>query len=117
MSRPRKLDHPLFQLLADENIESFNSQKARYTDAGLIDLQAADLRGVNLRGLDAAGIDFRHAYFRSCDLRGIDFRQTLLEGASMNRANISGCFFADDLPAEEIVMSLTTGTRLRCRAK
>lgn len=117
MSRPKKLEHPLFQLLIEENIESFNQQKPQYISSGHLDFQGADLRGLNLRGLDAAGIDFRNAYFRSCDLRGIDFRETLLEGASMNRAKISGCYFANDLPAEEIVMSLTAGTRIRCQVK
>ena len=117
MTRPRKLEHPLFQLLIEEQIDRFNSQKPEYISSELLDFQGADLRGLNLRGLDAAGIDFRNAYFRSCDLRGIDFRQALLEGASMNRAKISGCYFAKDLCAEEIVMSLTAGTRIRCQAK
>ncbi len=117
MSRPRKLEHPLFQLLIEEKIDSFNNQKSQYVSSERLDFQGADLRGLNLRGLDAADIDFRNAYFRSCDLRGIDFRETLLEGASINRAQISGCYFANDLLAEEIVMSLTTGTRIRCQAK
>lgn len=115
MSRPQKLDHPLFQLLLDENIEAFNAQKNTHlTTTELIDLQSADLRGLNLRGLNAAGLDLRNAYLRSCDLRGIDFRAALLEGASINRAKISGCYFADNLRAEEIIMALTTGTRIRC---
>lgn len=117
MSRPRKLKHPLFQLLTEEDIDNFNQQKAQYFETGVLDLQGADLRGLNLRGLDAAGIDFRDAYFRSCDLRGIDFRETQLEGASINRAKISGCYFADSLRAEEVLLSLTTGTRMRHQGK
>lgn len=117
MSRPRKLEHPLFQLLTEENVVNFNKQKAQHLASGLLNLRGADLRGLNLRGLDAAGIDFRDAYFRSCDLRGIDFRETQLEGASINRAKISGCYFANNLPAEEILLSLTTGTRMRCHGK
>ncbi|QEY59565.1 pentapeptide repeat-containing protein [Pseudomonas sp. C27(2019)] len=117
MSRPRKLEHPLFQLLSEEKVDDFNLQKAQYLDAGVLNLQGADLRGLNLRGLDAAGIDFRDAYFRSCDLRGIDFRAAQLEGASINRAKISGCYFADNLRAEEVLLSLTTGTRMRCQEK
>lgn len=114
MSRPRKLEHPLFQLLAEEKIDSFNEQKTQHYTADLLNFQGADLRSLNLRGLDATGIDFRDAYFRSCDLRGIDFRETQLEGASINRAKISGCYFPVNLPAEEILLSLTTGTRMRC---
>jgi uncharacterized protein YjbI with pentapeptide repeats len=117
MSRPRKLEHPLFQLLIEEEIDNFNQQKSQYLVSGLLNLQGADLRGLNLRGLDAAGIDFRDAYFRSCDLRGIDFREVQLEGASINRAKISGCYFAKNLPAEEILLSFTTGTRMRCQEK
>lgn len=114
MSRPKKLDHPLFQLLVNEKIQEFNQQKSHYlTATELIDLQSADLRGLNLRKLDAAGLDLRNAYFRSSDLRGIDFREALLEGASFNRAKISGCYFADHLVAEELMLSLTAGTRLR----
>ncbi len=117
MTRPKKIDHPLFQLLDEEKIDLFNEQKRLYAASGLLDFKNADLRGLNLRGLDASGIDFRNAYFRSCDLRGIDFRETLLEGASINRAKISGCYFTSDLSAEEIVMSLTAGTRIRCQSK
>lgn len=117
MSRPKKLEHPLYQLITEEKIDAFNSQKAQYTHSGMLNFQDADLRGLNLRGLDASDIDFRNAYFRSCDLRGIDFRKSLLEGASMNRAKISGCYFSEELSAEEIVMSLTTGTRMRCQSK
>lgn len=114
MSRPRKLEHPLFQLLVDEKIEDFNRQKASFLTSGSINLQGTDLRSLNLRGLDAAGLDLRDAYLRSCDLRGIDFREALLEGASMNRAKVSGCYFASNVSAQEIVMSLTAGTRIRC---
>ncbi|NLY12961.1 MAG: pentapeptide repeat-containing protein [Gammaproteobacteria bacterium] len=117
MSRPRKLAHPLYQLLIEEHIDSFNSQKAQFLTSAPINLQGADLRGLNLRGLDAKGLDLRDAYLRSCDLRGIDFRDALLEGASLNRAKISGCYFAHNLSAEEIIMSLTAGTRLRCDIK
>ncbi|MCK9534536.1 MAG: pentapeptide repeat-containing protein [Pseudomonas sp.] len=117
MSRPRKLEHPLFQLLSEEKVDDFNKQKTQHLDSGLLNLQGADLRGLNLRGLDATGIDFRDAYFRSCDLRGIDFREAHLEGASISRAKISGCYFADNLPAEEILLSLTTGTRMRYQKK
>lgn len=118
MSRPKKLEHPLFKLLLDEDVDRFNQQKAdTFTVLEPLDFQSADLRGLNLRGLDATGIDFRNAYFRRSDLRGIDFRDTLLEGATINGAKISGCYFANNLCAEEILMSLTTGTRMRCNSK
>ncbi len=110
MPGPRKLEHPLFVLLETENIAEFNLQREHYDT---IDLRGGDFRGLNLRGINADDVDFRDAYFRSCDLRGIDFRQAKLEGASLNRAQVSGCFFADNLSPEEILMSITAGTRLR----
>ncbi|KXS47357.1 MAG: hypothetical protein AWU57_5552, partial [Marinobacter sp. T13-3] len=72
-----------------------------------------DFRGLDLRGLDATGLDFRHAYFRGADLRGIDFSRSRMEGVSIASAKISGCYFPHRLEADEIVMSLNHGTRMR----
>lgn len=110
MARPQKLTHPLYELLVNEDVQGFNNLCRNYES---IDFRGGDFRGLNLRGLNAQGIDFRDAYLRSCDLRGIDFREALLEGASLNKAQISGCYFAKHLSAEEILMSITAGTRLR----
>ncbi len=38
MSRPKKLEHPLFQLLIEEKIDSFNQQKAQHLASGLLNL-------------------------------------------------------------------------------
>ena len=110
MSKPKKLTHPLYELLANEDVQGFNDLHRNYDS---IDFRGGDFSGLNLRGMNAQGIDFRDAYFRSCDLRGIDFRDSLLEGASLNRAQISGCYFPKCLSAEEILTSITAGTRLR----
>ncbi|MCY1251411.1 Pentapeptide repeats (8 copies) [compost metagenome] len=74
-----------------------------------------DFRGLDLRELNADGVDFSDAYFRSADLRGIDFRNAHLEGASLAHAQISGTYFPVELSADEILMSMNFGTRLRYR--
>jgi uncharacterized protein YjbI with pentapeptide repeats len=76
-----------------------------------------DFRGLDLRELNADGVDFTDAYFRSADLRGIDFRNACLEGASLAHAQISGAYFPAELSADEILMSMNFGTRLRYRTR
>lgn len=101
---------PMYQLLRDGLIKEFNAKKA---GGQTCDLRSCDFRGVDLRGLDAAGLDFTDCYFRQADLRGVDFRDTKLEGASINSAQVSGVLFPPELSAQEIMMSLQHGTRMR----
>ena len=63
--------------------------------------------------MNADGLDFSNSYFRNADLSGIDFRNTNLEGASLLDAKLSGTYFPTELSAQEIRLSLETGTRLR----
>jgi uncharacterized protein YjbI with pentapeptide repeats len=112
MSQPRQLDSPLYRLLRDEKISEFNKQKPK---EGRIDLRGADLRGLDLRHLDAGGIDFTDAYFRGADLRGVDLRDADLAGASIAHAQISGAYFPAELCADEILLSMQFGTRMRYR--
>ncbi|WP_339081811.1 pentapeptide repeat-containing protein [Pseudomonas sp. TMP9] len=110
MSRPRILDNPLYVLIHDEKIPIFNAQKPKDT---VIDLSDGDFRGLDLRALDAQGVNFTNAYFRGTDLRGLDLRNAHLEGASLAHAQISGAYFPTELTADEILMSVNFGTRLR----
>lgn len=105
------INDPLYQALKNENVEAFN--KARATRNPLPSFKLCDFRGLDLRGLNAEGLDFSDAYFRGADLRGVDFRYATLEGASIAGAKISGCYFPAALSADEIVMSLNHGTRMR----
>lgn len=107
MSQPRQLDNPLYRLLHDEKVNDFNRQKPK---DGVV-----DLRGLDLRQLDATRIDFADAYFRGADLRGIDLREANLEGASIAHAQISGAYFPTQLCADEILLSMQFGTRMRYR--
>jgi uncharacterized protein YjbI with pentapeptide repeats len=63
--------------------------------------------------MNARGLDFSNSYFRNADLSGIDFRDTNLEGASLLDAKLSGTYFPAEISAQEIRLSLDTGTRLR----
>ncbi|MET1081349.1 MAG: pentapeptide repeat-containing protein [Pseudomonas sp.] len=114
MSLPRQLDHPLYRLLHNDDIVAFNQQKPT---SGPIDLVGGDFRGIDLRTLQAERIDFTDAYFRGADLRGVDLRQAALEGASLAHAQISGAYFPAELSADEILMSVNFGTRLRYRTR
>ncbi len=110
MSEPITSNDPLYLLLSNENIEMFNKARAIGKNA---DLRKCSFRGLDLRGLNADGLDLSDAYFRSANLRGIDFRTCKLEGASLADAQISGCYFPSYISAQEIIMSVTYGTRIR----
>ena len=56
---------------------------------------------------------FEVAIFRQADLRGLDLSNCQLEGASLNGARVSGTNFPKELSAQELILSLQQGTRLR----
>lgn len=114
MSQPKQIDSPLYVLLRKDDVDGFNREKPR---DGVIDLRGGDFRGLDLRNLDTTGIDFTDAYFRSADLRGLNLRDTPMEGASIAHAQISGAYFPPELSADEILMSVNFGTRLRYRTR
>jgi len=108
--KPQIKQDPLYQLLRDGDIETFNKRKAAGEDC---DLTHCDFRNIDLRGIIADGIDFSHSYFHQADLRAVNLSKARLEGASINGAKISGAYFPYELTAEEISLSLTHGTRMR----
>jgi len=109
---PQITDDPMYRLLREGAVEEFNTRRA----AGeTCDLSGCDFRTLDLRKLDANGLDLRDAYFRQTDLRGVDLSGANLEGASINAAKISGAYFPPELSAEELMLSLTHGTRMRYR--
>lgn len=110
MPEPIISKDPLFLLLSNENVETFNKARALGKTG---DLTKCSFRGLDLRGMNAEGLDFTDAYFRGANLRGIDFRGCNLEGASFADAQISGCYFPSQISAQEILMSVTYGTRIR----
>ncbi len=114
MSQPKQLDSPLYALVHGENVRGFNKERPQDSQ---VDFRGGDFRGLDLRLLDANGIDFTDAYFRAADLRGLDLRGSKLEGASLAHAQISGAYFPPELSADEILMSVNFGTRLRYRTR
>jgi uncharacterized protein YjbI with pentapeptide repeats len=98
------------RLLQDDKVEEVNAILA---DEDNISLADANLRSANLQGMHVDGIDFSNAYFRSANLKGLDMRTCTLEGASLHGAKIAGTYFPDVLTPEEILLSVTHGTRLR----
>jgi len=109
---PRISDDPMYRLLREGAVEEFNSRRA---SGEACDLSGCDFRTLDLRKIDATGLDLHDAYFRQADLRGLDLTKANLEGASINAAKISGAFFPPELSAEELMLSLTHGTRMRYR--
>jgi len=111
MTSPIISDNPLYRLLREGKIAEFNQRIASGEKA---ELSGCDFRHVNLEGLVADGLDFSNSYFRQSSLRGVDFSrcQTMI-GASIHGAKISGAFFPEDIRAEEILLSLEHGTRIR----
>lgn len=110
MSAPKITQNPMYQLLRHERVTEFNDRRAAGEG---VDLAFCDFRSLDLRGLNAKGLDFSGAYFRGADLRGIDFTETIMDGVSIATAKISGCKFPLEIPAQEIMLSLQFGTRMR----
>ena len=111
MASPIISADPLYRLLRDGKVAEFNQRIAAGETA---QLTSCDFRHINLQGLEVKGLDLSNSYFRQADLRGIDFSECLsIEGASIHGAKISGVRFPDALSAEEILLSLEHGTRMR----
>jgi hypothetical protein len=111
MASPIISADPLYRLLRDGKVAEFNQRIAAGETA---QLTSCDFRHINLQGLEVKGLDLSNSYFRQADLRGIDFSECLsIEGASIHGAKISGVRFPDELSAEEILLSLEHGTRMR----
>ena len=108
--KPRITKDPMFLLLRDGKVAEFNARRA----AGeTVDLRKCNFRGVDLRELEADGLDLTDGYFRGADLRGVDLRGAILHGASLAQAHVSGTYFPAKIAAQEIMMSVKFGTRLR----
>jgi len=110
MATPIHLSDPAFKALRVSDLESFRRLTA---DQKQIDFSNTDLRGTDLRKVDLSKIVLTGAYLKECDLRGQDMRHMNLSGVSIHGAKIGGVYFPDDLEANEIVMSVSMGTRLR----
>ncbi len=112
MSEPRFPQDPAFRCLRAGDFDGFHHAIA---DREVVDFSAANLRGTDLRKADLRRVVLRDGYLRDADLRGCDLRHLDLEGVSLQNAKISGSYFPDNVPAEEIDLSVRHGTRIRTR--
>jgi uncharacterized protein YjbI with pentapeptide repeats len=111
MAQPRFLDDPAFKALRLADFEAYNRQ---VTGQKRVDFSNTDLRGVDFRGVaDINKLNVQGAYMRDADLRGMDLRAWDMEGCSLYHAKISGAYFPAIISAQEIIMSVQHGTRLR----
>lgn len=110
MTTPNISQDPMYQMLRHDDVAGFNQARESEREC---DLRNCDLRGLDLRNINFDNMDLTDAYFRGADLRGIDFRSCILDGASLADAKISGCYFPPALSANEILLSVSQGTRLR----
>ena len=105
-------DDPAFKCLRVRDLDGYRQATI---DRKVLDFSGSDLRGTDLRGIYLSNVVLRDAYLRDADLRGCDLRRTDLAGASLHGAKIAGAYFPDNIPAEELLLSLQYGTRLRVR--
>ena len=110
MTTPVISQDPLYQMLRHDDIAGFNNAREQ---GQAVNLRGCDLRGLDLRNINLKDIDLTDAYFRGSDLRGVDFRGCMMDGVSLADAKISGCYFPAEIPAQEILLSVTHGIRLR----
>lgn len=100
----------LYQLLREGRIDEFNRRIAAGEECDLTD---CDFRSLDLRNWEARGLDLSGGYFRNADLRGTDLSQCRIDGASFHDARVAGVLFPAGISADEIVMSVSLGTRVR----
>jgi uncharacterized protein YjbI with pentapeptide repeats len=110
MSAPRFPRDPAFRLLRVGEVDAFHKN---IEDRDLVDFAGADLRGTDFRKADLSKVILRNAYMRDADLRGCDLRHLDFQGVSLQNAKISGAYFPENVTADEILMSVLHGTRIR----
>jgi uncharacterized protein YjbI with pentapeptide repeats len=100
----------LYLLLRKEKVNEFNAAVAPLKEYNLqnVNLRGRDLSSANLKYADLSG-----AYLANCNLRAVNLCHAKLEGASMHRTKISGVYFPKNVSAQEIINTVTYGTRIR----
>ncbi len=101
------------ELLRDGNIDEFNREVSLLEDR--VNLENCNLRGLDLRKANLKRANLKDSYLKMADLRGVDLSEALLQGASLNKARISGVYFPKEISAEEILLSVEHGTRIRIK--
>jgi len=102
---------PINMLLREGKIEEVNAALASGKVPSFSD---TDFRSMDLTGLNTKNMDFSNSRFRLANLSGLDLSSCNLKGISLRDAKVSGVIFPEHIPANEIIMSIKYGTRLRC---
>ncbi|MDR2935647.1 MAG: pentapeptide repeat-containing protein [Candidatus Adiutrix sp.] len=96
--------------LFEENRQKFNEAVAK----GLVpDFSRQNLSDLDLMGFDLHNANLSGAYLRGVSLCGVDLSDAYLHGASLKGARVSGCLFPPEISAQEILLSLDKGIRIR----
>lgn len=103
----------LQDLLLDGKIKEFNELVE--SNSGDVDLSGLRLRSIDLRKITYKTLNLQGTYLRASDLRGLDLSKANLKHASIKDAKIAGVLFPPNVEAEEIMLSIIHGTRLRVR--
>jgi uncharacterized protein YjbI with pentapeptide repeats len=98
--------------IRNEEHEKFNSEIE--TLGCPVDLENCDLNNLDLRGFNLKNANLKNSYLKMADLRGVDLSDAQMDGSSVNRAHISGAYFPKNISANEIMLSVEKGTRMRC---
>jgi uncharacterized protein YjbI with pentapeptide repeats len=106
MADPRAL-----ALIQEEKFTQFNQLVE--AQGGKVDLSGAHLRSYDLRKCNLRKANLEGAYLRTADLRALDLSEANMDGASLKEAKVSGVSFPRNISAQELMMSLQHGTRLR----
>ncbi len=108
--KPRMSQEEMYRLIRTGDADDFNRRRAAGES---VDLSGVDLRNLDLREFDLTGVDLSNCYLRQADLRGQNLTTCRLDGASIHSARISGTYFPNCIPAEELRLSRECGTRIR----
>ena len=106
----RPNDYVPYQLLRERQKDKFVEF---LSDSIQVDLSNCYLRGVDMSEISLQKVKLQGAYLHSADLRGADLSNHNLAGCSIHKARISGVLFPENIPVDEILMSLEHGTRIR----
>jgi uncharacterized protein YjbI with pentapeptide repeats len=110
MPKPRFIADEAFRSLRAGDLAAFHRL---ISDRNTVDFSESDLRGTDLRNVDLTKVVLRGSYLKDADLRGVDLRQHDLEGCSLHNAKIGGAYFPKNIPAAELQLSISFGTRVR----
>jgi len=107
---PLMFDDPAYSALREGDCVRFQELTQ---GMDVVDYSFANLGGVDLRKVEMGRMIIQGARLKGADLRGLDLSGHDLDGVSLNNARISGVLFPRNLAADEILMSVEHGTRIR----